>query len=149
MFYTFPYLGIIFLPMSILYYFLSSYYRRSSVETKRLDSLMRSVLYASFSGWCSFITLFWHMLMTGRRDLNRFSNHTRLSRAGSLYTWRGNRSELRESCLLHDNFHSTMARCASGPICKHPHFWNCAIRCWIPSYNQPSQGWGCPIIYPQ
>jgi membrane protein implicated in regulation of membrane protease activity len=49
-FYTFPYLGIIFAPMSVLYYMLSIYYRRSSVETKRLDSLMRSALYGSYSG---------------------------------------------------------------------------------------------------
>jgi len=41
-FYTFPLLGIIFAP--------SIYYRRSSVETKRLDSLMRSALYGSYSG---------------------------------------------------------------------------------------------------
>ncbi|KAJ7207028.1 hypothetical protein C8J57DRAFT_1484714 [Mycena rebaudengoi] len=49
-FYTFPYLGIIFAPMTLIYYVVSVYYRRSSVETKRLDSLMRSKLYASFSG---------------------------------------------------------------------------------------------------
>ncbi|KAF9472565.1 multidrug resistance-associated ABC transporter [Pholiota conissans] len=48
-FYTFPYLGIIFLPMVIMYYLVATYYRRSSVETKRLDSLMRSILYGSFS----------------------------------------------------------------------------------------------------
>ncbi|KAJ7658502.1 multidrug resistance-associated ABC transporter [Mycena rosella] len=48
-FYTFPYLGIIFAPMAVLYYGVSVYYRRSSVETKRLDSLMRSALYASYS----------------------------------------------------------------------------------------------------
>ncbi|KAJ7054729.1 multidrug resistance-associated ABC transporter [Mycena amicta] len=48
-FYTFPYLGIIFAPMVVLYYMVSSYYRRSSVETKRLDSLMRSALYASYT----------------------------------------------------------------------------------------------------
>ncbi|KAJ7123757.1 multidrug resistance-associated ABC transporter [Mycena epipterygia] len=48
-FYTFPLLGIIFAPMSVLYYIVSVYYRRSSVETKRLDSLMRSALYASYS----------------------------------------------------------------------------------------------------
>ncbi|KAJ7459489.1 multidrug resistance-associated ABC transporter [Mycena galericulata] len=48
-FYTFPLLGIIFAPMSVLYYLVSVYYRRSSVETKRLDSLMRSALYASYS----------------------------------------------------------------------------------------------------
>ncbi|KAF4607269.1 hypothetical protein EYR38_001330 [Pleurotus pulmonarius] len=48
-FYTFPYLGIMFAPMSVLYYGISVYYRRTSVETKRLDSLMRSALYASYS----------------------------------------------------------------------------------------------------
>ena len=49
-FYTFPYLGIIFLPMSIAYWLVAAYYRRTSVETKRLDSLLRSILYGSFSG---------------------------------------------------------------------------------------------------
>ncbi|KAJ7607370.1 multidrug resistance-associated ABC transporter [Roridomyces roridus] len=48
-FYTFPYLGILFVPMVLMYYLLAIYYRRSSVETKRLDSLMRSALYASYS----------------------------------------------------------------------------------------------------
>ncbi|KZT29932.1 multidrug resistance-associated ABC transporter [Neolentinus lepideus HHB14362 ss-1] len=48
-FYAFPYLGIIFAPLSILYYSASVYYRRTSVETKRLDSLMRSALYASYT----------------------------------------------------------------------------------------------------
>ncbi|KIM43746.1 hypothetical protein M413DRAFT_443652 [Hebeloma cylindrosporum] len=48
-FYTFPYLGIIFLPLGVLYYVASVYYRRSSVETKRLDSLLRSFLYGSYS----------------------------------------------------------------------------------------------------
>jgi ATP-binding cassette, subfamily C (CFTR/MRP), member 1 len=51
-FYTFhfPYLGIIFLPMEFLYYIVSVYYRRSSVEAKRLDSILRSILYESYSG---------------------------------------------------------------------------------------------------
>ncbi|KAG6873113.1 hypothetical protein C0995_002776 [Termitomyces sp. Mi166 len=48
-FYTFPYLGIIFAPMIVLYWMVSVYYRRTSVETKRLDSLIRSTLYGSFS----------------------------------------------------------------------------------------------------
>ncbi|KAI0701736.1 multidrug resistance-associated ABC transporter [Earliella scabrosa] len=48
-FYTFPYLGILFVPMIILYYLAALYYRRSSVEMKRLDSLLRSYLYASYS----------------------------------------------------------------------------------------------------
>ena len=49
-FYTFPYLGIIFVPMILLYYLVSLYYRRNSVEIKRLDSLLRSNLYAAYSG---------------------------------------------------------------------------------------------------
>lgn len=48
-FYTFPYLGIVFLPMTITYWFVARYYRASSVETKRLDSILRSKLYASVS----------------------------------------------------------------------------------------------------
>ncbi|KAF5354262.1 hypothetical protein D9756_007067 [Leucocoprinus leucothites] len=48
-FYTFPYLGIIFAPMAVLYYMVAAFYRKTSVETKRLDSLMRSTLYASYT----------------------------------------------------------------------------------------------------
>ncbi|CAL1710985.1 unnamed protein product [Somion occarium] len=48
-FYTFPYLGILFAPLGIFYMVAAIYYRRASVETKRLDSLMRSALYASYS----------------------------------------------------------------------------------------------------
>ncbi|KAI1798261.1 multidrug resistance-associated ABC transporter [Ganoderma leucocontextum] len=48
-FYTFPYLGIMFAPMIVLYYVAAVYYRRSSVEMKRLDSNLRSVLYASYT----------------------------------------------------------------------------------------------------
>ncbi|EIW55759.1 multidrug resistance-associated ABC transporter [Trametes versicolor FP-101664 SS1] len=48
-FYTFPYLGIIFVPLMTLYYIAAVYYRRSSVEAKRLDSLLRSALYSSYS----------------------------------------------------------------------------------------------------
>lgn len=49
-FYTFPYLGIIFVPLTIAYIWIATFYRRTSVETKRLDSLMRSALYSSYSG---------------------------------------------------------------------------------------------------
>ncbi|GJJ12857.1 hypothetical protein Clacol_007102 [Clathrus columnatus] len=48
-FYTFPLLGIIFAPLSILYWGFSAFYRRSSIEAKRLDSVLRSALYASYS----------------------------------------------------------------------------------------------------
>ncbi|GLB40936.1 putative ABC transporter transmembrane region [Lyophyllum shimeji] len=48
-FYTFPLLGILFAPLTILYYVASVFYRRTSVETKRLDSLLRSIMYSSYS----------------------------------------------------------------------------------------------------
>ncbi|KAI0700340.1 ATP-dependent bile acid permease [Cytidiella melzeri] len=48
-FYTFPLLGIAFAPLTILYYLFAVFYRRTSVEVKRLDSLMRSALYGSYS----------------------------------------------------------------------------------------------------
>ncbi|KAG6916304.1 hypothetical protein DXG01_007461 [Tephrocybe rancida] len=48
-FYTFPLLGILFAPLIILYYISSVFYRRTSVETKRLDSMLRSVMYGSYS----------------------------------------------------------------------------------------------------
>ncbi|KAF8500114.1 multidrug resistance-associated ABC transporter [Gautieria morchelliformis] len=48
-FYTFPLLGIIFAPLTILYWACATFYRRTSVEAKRLDSLLRSALYASYS----------------------------------------------------------------------------------------------------
>ena len=50
MFYTFPYLGIILVPLIVLYYLAALYYRRTSVEVKRLDSNLRSILYASYTG---------------------------------------------------------------------------------------------------
>ena len=36
--------------MALLYYTISGYYRRSSVETQRLDSILRSSLYGGYSG---------------------------------------------------------------------------------------------------
>ncbi|KAL1744151.1 P-loop containing nucleoside triphosphate hydrolase protein [Schizophyllum fasciatum] len=48
-FYIFPYLGIIFAPLGLLYLVVSIYYRRSSVETKRLDAILRSSLYAAYT----------------------------------------------------------------------------------------------------
>ncbi|KAG6813847.1 hypothetical protein H0H92_006791 [Tricholoma furcatifolium] len=48
-FYTFPYLGILFAPLIVLYYISSVFYRRTSVETKRLDSILRSIMYGSYS----------------------------------------------------------------------------------------------------
>ena len=71
-FYTFPYLGIIFIPMGALYYIISIYYRRSSVETKRLDSLLRSILYGSYSGNILLLLIPEHAKMNPHsRDIDR------------------------------------------------------------------------------
>ena len=45
----FPYLILVIFPMAGLYYFLSIYYRSTSRELKRLDSTLRSFLYAYFT----------------------------------------------------------------------------------------------------
>ncbi|KAF8931191.1 P-loop containing nucleoside triphosphate hydrolase protein [Dissophora ornata] len=45
----FPYLIIAIVPMACLYYGISIYYRSTSREIKRLDSTLRSILYAYFS----------------------------------------------------------------------------------------------------
>jgi ABC-type multidrug transport system fused ATPase/permease subunit len=46
--YSFPYLGLVFIPMGFLYYWLAAYYRATSREIKRVDSLLRSYVYSSF-----------------------------------------------------------------------------------------------------
>ncbi|KZW02973.1 cadmium ion transporter [Exidia glandulosa HHB12029] len=48
-FYSYAYLGIMLPPLGIIYLIFSTYYRRTSIEVKRLDSILRSLLYASFS----------------------------------------------------------------------------------------------------
>jgi len=48
-FYSYAFLGIMFPPLAIIYYIFSSFYRRTSIEVKRLDSILRSLLYAAFS----------------------------------------------------------------------------------------------------
>ncbi|KAL0574913.1 hypothetical protein V5O48_007057 [Marasmius crinis-equi] len=48
-FYTIPLVGIMFGPTALLYYAMSIFYRRTSVEIKRLDSLSRSAFYSSYS----------------------------------------------------------------------------------------------------
>ncbi|KAJ8076751.1 hypothetical protein PM082_001174 [Marasmius tenuissimus] len=48
-FYTVPLVGIMFGPTALLYYAMSVFYRRTSVEIKRLDSLSRSAFYSSYS----------------------------------------------------------------------------------------------------
>lgn len=70
MFYTFPYLGIIFAPLIVLYYIAAIYYRRTSVEAKRLDSNLRSVLYASYTGKLSAVAL------TDNISLINFKKHS-------------------------------------------------------------------------
>ncbi|CUA66748.1 hypothetical protein RSOLAG22IIIB_00195 [Rhizoctonia solani] len=46
-FYTYAWLGIMFPPLFILYWYFSMFYRRTSIEVKRLDSILRSLLYAA------------------------------------------------------------------------------------------------------
>ncbi|OXG54431.1 cadmium ion transporter [Cryptococcus neoformans Th84] len=46
--YSYPWLGLAFIPLTIFYYIAGSYYRRTSRETKRIDSIMRSRIYSSF-----------------------------------------------------------------------------------------------------
>ncbi|KAB5591062.1 Oligomycin resistance ATP-dependent permease YOR1 [Ceratobasidium theobromae] len=48
-FYTYAWLGIMFPPLFFLYWYFSMFYRRTSIEVKRLDSILRSLLYAAFS----------------------------------------------------------------------------------------------------
>jgi RsiW-degrading membrane proteinase PrsW (M82 family) len=83
-FYTFPYLGILFVPMTVMYYFVSLYYRRSSVETKRMDSLMRSILYGAFSGMLP-IFLYYEIRFNGQsRNIDRFGDYSSISRTSKL-----------------------------------------------------------------
>lgn len=46
--YTYNLLGIIFVPLGILYYGFATFYRASSREVKRLDSLLRSFIYTNY-----------------------------------------------------------------------------------------------------
>ncbi|KAK0542683.1 hypothetical protein OC845_006498 [Tilletia horrida] len=46
--YSYNYLGIMFPPLILIYTIFQAYYRRTSREAKRLDSILRSKLYASF-----------------------------------------------------------------------------------------------------
>ncbi|EJD44619.1 ATP-dependent bile acid permease [Auricularia subglabra TFB-10046 SS5] len=49
-FYAYAWLGISMSPhLVVVYFFFSMFYRRTSIEVKRLDSILRSLLYASFS----------------------------------------------------------------------------------------------------
>ncbi|KAL9932849.1 hypothetical protein V8E36_008104 [Tilletia maclaganii] len=46
--YSYNWLGVMFPPLIIIYTIVQAYYRRTSREAKRLDSILRSKLYASF-----------------------------------------------------------------------------------------------------
>ncbi|CAD6567059.1 MAG: hypothetical protein TREMPRED_003289 [Tremellales sp. Tagirdzhanova-0007] len=46
--YSFPYLGLVFIPLGVFYYLVASYYRQTSREVKRVDSILRSFIYSSF-----------------------------------------------------------------------------------------------------
>lgn len=47
-FYTYAILGSIFVPLGMIYYAYSAFYRASSREVKRLDSLLRSFVYTAY-----------------------------------------------------------------------------------------------------
>jgi ATP-binding cassette, subfamily C (CFTR/MRP), member 1 len=49
-FYTIPLLGLIFAPLGLFYHVQTTYYRRSMMEARRLDSLLRSGLYTTITG---------------------------------------------------------------------------------------------------
>nr|XP_019008004.1 cadmium ion transporter [Kwoniella pini CBS 10737]OCF46785.1 cadmium ion transporter [Kwoniella pini CBS 10737] len=46
--YTYPYLGIAFIPLVLFYWLAGSYYRQTSREIKRIDSITRSQIHSSF-----------------------------------------------------------------------------------------------------
>ncbi|OCF34449.1 cadmium ion transporter [Kwoniella heveanensis BCC8398] len=46
--YTYPYLGLAFIPLCFFYYIAGSYYTQVSREVKRIDSITRSQIYSSF-----------------------------------------------------------------------------------------------------
>ncbi|EJD44567.1 ATP-dependent bile acid permease [Auricularia subglabra TFB-10046 SS5] len=48
-FYSYAWLGIMFPPLIFVYWMFLAFYRRTSIEAKRLDSILRTVLYAGFS----------------------------------------------------------------------------------------------------
>lgn len=46
--YTYPLLGILFLPLALIYILVGKFFNRSSREIKRLESLQESLIYSSF-----------------------------------------------------------------------------------------------------
>lgn len=46
--YTYPLLGILFLPLALIYILVGKLFNRSSREIKRLESLQESLIYSSF-----------------------------------------------------------------------------------------------------
>ncbi|KJE02687.1 cadmium ion transporter [Cryptococcus gattii NT-10] len=46
--YSYPWLGLAFIPLTIFYYIAGSYYRQTSLEIKRINSITRSRIYSSF-----------------------------------------------------------------------------------------------------
>ncbi|RXW22412.1 hypothetical protein EST38_g3441 [Candolleomyces aberdarensis] len=89
-FYTFPWLGIIFVPLTVIYYLVSVYYRASSVETKRLDAILRSSLYASVSETLTVTMVFSEMVSQfaqNEQNMNaveRVTHYTELPPEGDL-----------------------------------------------------------------
>jgi hypothetical protein len=151
-FLTFPPLGVIFLPIAILYYIVSVYYRRSSVETQRLDSLLRSALYSSYSGASVQRIRMHHGLTHSFRNTDRSDNHPCVSRAG-MHSARSDPSCDRSLCLgshrqkhrealrrakqgdlCHDR-HPTMVVVEAGPARERLDSRHRPVRCWAPKFD--------------
>ncbi len=44
-----PFIGLIFLPLGVLFYFVQAFFRKTSRELKRLDSVSRTPVYSLFA----------------------------------------------------------------------------------------------------
>jgi len=62
--------------MALVYYTISGYYRCSSVETQRLDSILRSSLYGGFSGQFDSSIYTYNLTKTTERNLDRITYHS-------------------------------------------------------------------------
>ena len=148
-FYTFPYLGILFVPMINLYYLAALYYRRSSVEMKRLDSLLRSYLYASYSGGFFSVSLACipPPLTRARRNPDRPQHRARLPLAIPVHHQVGREPRSGEQGVLHDDRHPTMARCPPRHSREHTHPRHWSLRGWVQEHGQPLEDWCGLVLY--
>ncbi|KAE8214065.1 hypothetical protein CF327_g2493 [Tilletia walkeri] len=79
--YSYNWLGVMFPPLIIIYTIIQAYYRRTSREAKRLDSILRSRLYSSFGE-----------TLTGMATIRAFRAQTRFVRVNESNIDYNNRS---------------------------------------------------------